>query len=282
MNTQSAKFPKNTPFASFFNRKISRGPTRCKAIFPNAPTPPHRPEVGLQPPPVVDIVSGIPRSVTDNAMYSFNAILLKIQLSLSEFKRQKLHSRLHHFASFFFKIFTIPSLKEKFRFMYPPHQRFYDNEILQKKKMNTQSAKFPKNTPFASFFNRKISRGPTRCKAIFPNAPTPPHRPEVGLQPPPVVDLVSGIPGSVTDNAMYSRFNAILLKIQLSLSEFKRQKLHSRLHHFASFFQKKSHQREGTPLPYPPHSALRASRKPPQVEFWIHHCKVPDSNLYSV
>ena len=34
-------------------------------------------------------------------MYIFNAILLKIQLSLSEFKRLYLHSRLHHFASFF-------------------------------------------------------------------------------------------------------------------------------------------------------------------------------------
>ena len=26
--------------------------------------------------------------------------------------------------------------------------------------------------------------------------------------------------------------------------------------------------------PYPPHSALWASRKPPQVEFWIRHCRV--------
>ena len=71
------------------------------------------------------------------------------------------------------------------------------------------------------------------------------------------------------DNAMYI-FNAILLKIQLSLSEFKRLYLHSRLHHFAPFLQNflgggppNPHQREGTPLPYPPHSALRASRTPP-------------------
>ena len=74
--------------------------------------------------------------------------------------------------------------------------------------MNTQSAKMSQNTPFASFF-RKISRGgpcrdplQTRCKKLFQNAPTPPHRAEaheVGLQPPPVVDLDSG---SVTDNAM--------------------------------------------------------------------------------
>ena len=91
---------------------------------------------------------------------------------------------------------------------------------------------------------------------------------------PPVVDLVSG---SVTDNAMYI-FNAILVKIQLSLSEFKRLYLHSRLYHFASFFSKFSrgrppnpHQRQETPLPYPPHSALRASRKHPKVVFWIRH-----------
>ena len=87
-------------------------------------------------------------------------------------------------------------------------------------------------------------------------------------KPPPAVHLVFG---SVTDNAMYI-FNAILLKINLSLSEFKRLYLHPRLHHFASFFQNflgggppNPHQREGTPLPYPPHSALWASRKPPRL-----------------
>ena len=65
-------------------------------------------------------------------------------------------------------------------------------------------------------------------------------------------------------------FNAISQKMQLSLSEFKRLYLHSRLPHLAPFFQNflgggppNPHQREGTPLPYPPHSALRASRKPP-------------------
>ena len=76
-------------------------------IFPHAPTPPHRSKIGIQPSPEVDlqVASG---SVTDNAMYIFNAILLKIQLSLSEFKRLYLHSRLHHFTSiiFFFKIFS--------------------------------------------------------------------------------------------------------------------------------------------------------------------------------
>ena len=56
------------------------------------------PMLVFNPPPVVDLVIG---SVTDNAMYNFNAILLKIQLSLSEFKMLYLHSRLHHFASFF-------------------------------------------------------------------------------------------------------------------------------------------------------------------------------------
>ena len=79
-----------------------------------------------------------------------------------------------------------------------------NNEILQKKKVNTQSAKMSQIAPFASFF-RKISRGGPRtphpsCKGIFPNAPTTPHLSDVGLQPPSVVDLVSG---SVTENAMY-------------------------------------------------------------------------------
>ena len=82
---------------------------------------------------------------------------------------------------------------------------------------------------------------------------------------------------SVTDNAMYI-FRAILLKIQWSLNEFKRLYLLSRLHHFGSFFSKFSrrppnpHQREGTPHPHPPHSALRASRPPPPVHLWIRHC----------
>ena len=80
-----------------------------------------------------------------------------------------------------------------------------NSEILQKKKMNTQSAKMSQNAPFAPFF-RKIPRRDPRapphpnCKGIFPNEPTPPHRSEVGLQPIPAVDIVSG---SVTDNAMY-------------------------------------------------------------------------------
>ena len=102
---------------------------------------------------------------------------------------------------------------------------------------------------------------PPSCKGIFPNAPTSPYRSEVGLQPPPTVDLVSR---SIFDNAMYI-FNAILLKTQLSLSELKRLYLHSRLHHFAPFFQnflgggeapRTPTNGTGTPLPYPPHSAL--------------------------
>ena len=151
-------------------------------------------------------------------------------------------------------------------------------KFFRKRKWTRNRLKMSQTAPFASFF-RKFSRGgprtpPPPCKGIFPNAQTTPHRSDVGLQPPLVVDLVSG---SVTDNAMYI-FNAILLKIQLSLSEFKRLYLHSRLHHFASFFQNflggghpNPHQREGTPLPCPPHSALRASRKPPQIAFWIRH-----------
>ena len=61
---------------------------------------------------------------------------------------------------------------------------------------------------------------------------------------------------SITDNV---HFGAILKKIQLSLSEFKRLDLHSRLHRFASFFQNflgggppNPHLQEGRPLPYPP------------------------------
>ena len=68
-------------------------------------------------------------------------------------------------------------------------------------------------------------------------------------------------------------------KLQLSLSEFKRLYLHSRLHHFASFFQNflgggppNPHQREGTPsrtLPTRPFRGLEIN--PPEVDFWIRH-----------
>ena len=137
-----------------------------------------------------------------------------------------------------------------------------NNEILQKKKMKTQSAKMSQIAPFASFFFEKF------LGEVPDPAPLQRDRSDVRLQPPSVVDLVCG---SVTDNAMYI-FNAILLKIQQSLSELKRLHLHSRLHHFVSFFQNflgggppNPHRREGTPLPYPPHSALRDSRKPPRL-----------------
>ena len=71
-----------------------------------------------------------------------------------------------------------------------------NNEILQKKKMNKQSAKMPQNAPFACFFSNIFSgRSPEtppqpNCKGIFPNVRTPPYRSEVGLQPPPLVNLV--------------------------------------------------------------------------------------------
>ena len=126
--------------------------------------------------------------------------------------------------------------------------------------------------PFFEIFLWEVpGTPPPSCEGIFPHAPTPPRRSKIGLQP--AVHLVSG---SVTDNVMYI-FNAILLKIQLSLSEFKRLYLHPRLHHFASFFQNflggdppNPHQREGPPLPYPPQ--VSGLEKTPQVDFWIRHC----------
>ena len=116
------------------------------------------------------------------------------------------------------------------------------------------------------FFSKNFSPPPPPVAKGY--SLTHPHRriaPEVGLQSPPTVDIVSR---SIIDNAMYI-FNAILLKIQLSLSEFKRLYLHSRLHHFAPFFQNflgevpRPPPTGGDTLPYPPHSALRASRTPP-------------------
>ena len=152
----------------------------------------------------------------------------------------------------------------------------------EKENEHTISAKNPSECTICILFSKIFSgRSPDpppphhqSCKGVFPNAPTSPYCSEVGLQPPPTVDQVSR---SIFDNAMYI-FNTILLKIQLNLIEFKRLYLHSRLHHFAPFFQNflgggppNPHQREGTPLPYPPHSALRASRTPPQIYFWIRH-----------
>ena len=60
------------------------------------------------------------------------------------------------------------------------------------------------------------------------------------MQPKSVVDLASRSL-SATANAMYKNvlyFDAISLKMKLILSECKRLGLHSRLHHFDSFFQK--------------------------------------------
>ena len=90
-----------------------------------------------------------------------------------------------------------------FRSMYPPHQLLWQlyNEILQKRKINTQSAKMSQKTPFA-FFYEKFGpwTPPPNVKRYSLTHPHNSFAPEVGLQHPPVVDIVSG---SVTDNAMY-------------------------------------------------------------------------------
>ena len=84
-----------------------------------------------------------------------------------------------------------------------PHQLLWQlyNEILQKRKINTQSAKMSQKTPFA-FFYEKFGpwTPPPNVKRYSLTHPHNSFAPEVGLQHPPVVDIVSG---SVTDNAMY-------------------------------------------------------------------------------
>ena len=115
--------------------------------------------------------------------------------------------------------------------------------FFRKRKWTRNRQKWSQNAPFASLF-RKISRGGPRNPPLHPDAKgyslththsrTAPRL--VYTPPPPPLTAVHLVSGSVTDNAMYI-FNAILLKIQLSLSEFKRLYLHPRLHHFASFFQ---------------------------------------------
>ena len=85
-----------------------------------------------------------------------------------------------------------------------------NNEFLQKKEMNIKSAKMASECTICIRFSKNFSGRspeppPQSCEEIFPLAPTPPRRSNIGLQP--AVHLVSG---SVTDNAMYI-FNAILL-----------------------------------------------------------------------
>ena len=165
--------------------------------------------------------------------------------------------------------------------MYPPHRRlklWQTMKFFRIRKWTRNRLKCLRLHHLHPFFEKFLGEVPGLTPVAKGYSLTHKQRriaPMLVFNPPPVVDLVSG---SVTDNAMYI-FNAILLKIQLSLSGFKRLYLHSRLHHFASFFQNflgggppNPHQREGTPLLCPPHSALRASRKPPQVAFWIRHC----------
>ena len=91
------KWSQNAPFASFIS-KISRespsDPLFRRKFQPRNPTavpPIYSTEIGLSttpPHPAVDLAS---RSITDNV--HFGAILQKIQLSLSEFKRLDLSSR---------------------------------------------------------------------------------------------------------------------------------------------------------------------------------------------
>ena len=146
--------------------------------------------------------------------------------------------------------------------MYPPHQRFYGK---QWKKMDTQSAKMSQNAPFASFFSKIFSgRSPDphpSCKGIFPNAYTPPYRSEVGLQPPPAVDQVSG---SIIDGAMYFLMQS-LLKIQLSLSEFKRLIYTPDWSFFQNFLGEapNPHQRKGGPSRTLPTRPFRPREHPP-------------------
>ena len=170
---------------------------------------------------------------------------------------------------------TTPSLKEKIPFRVPstPALLWQTMKFFRKRKWTCNRLKCLRIHHFHPFF-RKISRGGPWISLWY----------WVG-------DTAASLRGwsstpSSSGSTFWIRqwqcnifFDAILLKVQLSLSEFKRLYIHSRLHHFASFFQNflgggppNPHQQEGKPLPYPPQSALRASRKPPQVEFWIRHC----------
>ena len=128
--------------------------------------------------------------------------------------------------------------------------------------------------PFFEIFLGEDPRTPPPPPSCEGYSLTHPHRRAA----PRLVYLNSG---SVTDNVMYI-FNAILLKIQLSLSEFKRLFLHPRLHHFASFFQNflgggppNPHQQEGDTPPVPSPLSPSGLEKTPQVEFWIRHCYGP-------
>ena len=145
--------------------------------------------------------------------------------------------------------------------------------------MNTPSYKWSQNAPYLHpFFEKFLEEVPgpqPSCDRVFPHALTPPHH----------LDWSTTPSGSVPTCSFWIRhwqcnvyFNAILLKIKsISLSEFNRLYLHpdcTILHHFFKIFSGRPPEPPptgGTPLPYPPHSALRASSKLPQAEFWIRH-----------
>ena len=83
-----------------------------------------------------------------------------------------------------------------------------NNEFLQKKEMNTQSAKMVSECTICICFSKNFSGRspepppPAKLRRDIPltHSWTPMHRSKIGLQPPPAVHLVSG---SVTDNATY-------------------------------------------------------------------------------
>ena len=147
-----------------------------------------------------------------------------------------------------------------------------------------QSAKMVSECTICIRFS-KISSGRSPeppPRGIFPHGPTPPpppNRSKIGIRPPPAVHLVSGF---VTDNAMYI-FNATLLKIQLSLSEFIKHFICTpdctSLHHFFKCFlgggpRTPTNGRDTPPVPSPlGTSGLENAPPPSQVEFWIRHCK---------
>ena len=70
---------------------------------------------------------------------------------------------------------TIPSLKEKNPFHVPSTTALLwqlNNEILQKKKMDTQSTKTSQNTPFASFLSKNFSgRSPDQPPTLQSDIP---------------------------------------------------------------------------------------------------------------
>ena len=139
-----------------------------------------------------------------------------------------------------------------------------NTQIKFMRKTERNGLKWSQNAPFAFFFS-KISRGSPPNPHVHTDKPT--AVPPIILSTNsfhPAVDLASG---SIIDNV---HFGAILLKDTCSLSKLKRLDLHSRLHHFASFFPNflgggppNPHLQEGRPLPYPPPLGPSGLENPP-------------------